>query len=101
MAKIEEILQSKIELIAYCGLYCPKCYRMKISEAAEKLIFELESAQKRGAEYLQKDPLLKEKINKLVSLKCHSFCGPGKTSRLVLLKIAVALKDFWDAGNVK
>jgi len=67
-------MQPKIDLIAYCGLYCPKCYKMKISEAAEKLIFELESAQEKGAKYLREDPLLKEKIDKLISLKCQIFC---------------------------
>lgn len=64
----------KIELIGYCWIYCPKCYRMKVSEAAEKLLFELESVQSKGAKYLEETPLLKEGIEKLVAKKCHMFC---------------------------
>lgn len=67
-------MELKIDLVAYCGLYCPKCYKMKVSESAEKLLFELESAQNKGALYLQEEPLLKEKIKKLAGLRCHTFC---------------------------
>lgn len=100
-------MQSKIDLIAYCGLYCPKCYKMKISEAAEKLVFELESAQGRGAKYLQEDPLLKEKIDKLVGLKCQVFCRADQDNSSCVIKnccCGKGLSGCWECekmGNCK
>jgi len=47
---------------------------MKVSEAAEKLLFELEGAEAKGAKYMQDDPLIKEKLNFLIGKKCHIFC---------------------------
>ena len=73
---------NKLRFIAYCGLYCPKCYKMKIAASAEKLLDELEPAQKRGDTFLDKDLFLKKKLTKLVSLRCTKFCreGGGKSS---------------------
>jgi len=69
---------------------------MRIAEAAEKLLFELESAQERGAKYLQEDSALKEKIDKLVGLKCVKSCrqGGGKSA-------ICEIKKCCDEQNVK
>ena len=64
----------KLRLVAYCGLYCPKCYKMKIAFSAKKLLAELESAQKRGAKFLQENPTIKETLDKLISLECVKYC---------------------------
>ena len=79
--------QNQLRFIAYCGLYCPKCYKMKIAASAEKLLSELESAQKRGATFLRDDPSLKKKLTKLVSLRCAKFCREdGGKSASCLIK---------------
>lgn len=94
-------MESKIDLVAYCGLYCPKCYKMKISEVAENLIFELESAQKRGAKYLQEDPSLKEKINKLVGLECNTFCRNDQGDLSCVIKNCCCRKGFLGCWECK
>lgn len=97
-------MDSEINLIAYCGLYCPKCYKMKISEAAEKLIFELELAQKRGAKYLQEDLSLKGKINKLVGLKCQIFCRADQDDSSCRIKKCCCAKKLlgcWECEEMK
>jgi len=97
-------MESKIELIGHCGLYCPKCYRMKVSEAAEKLFVELESAQKRGATYLQEDPSLKENLDKLVGLKCHTFCRARQGKSPCKIKNCCCLKGLtgcWECEEMK
>ena len=67
-------MTDKLKLIAYCGLYCPKCYNMKISYSSKNLLNELLSAQKKGATYLQDDPSIKKILNKLIDLECIKFC---------------------------
>ena len=64
----------KLRLISYCGLYCPKCYKMKISSSAKNLLDELLSAQDHGATFLQNDPSIKNALDKLIDLECTSFC---------------------------
>ena len=63
--------------ITYCGLYCPKCYKMKIASAAKQLLAELESAKDKGAKYLKETPELKPILKKLISLKCKKYCRDG------------------------
>ena len=72
----------KLRTVAYCGLYCPKCYKMKIAFSAKQLLFELESAQKKGASFLQDDPSIREILDKLIDLECMKFCreGGGKSA---------------------
>jgi len=72
--------------IAYCGLYCPRCYKMKISASAKQLFAELKSAQNKGENFLQKLPQLKITLNKLIALECKKFCreGGGKSSTCVI-----------------
>ncbi|MFH0739621.1 MAG: DUF3795 domain-containing protein [bacterium] len=97
-------MESKIDLVAYCGLYCPKCYRMKVSGAAEKLLFELESAQNRGAKYLEEDPRLKEKMDKLISLKCHIFCRARQGESPCAIKNCCLLKNIlgcWECDKIE
>lgn len=72
----------KLRFIAYCGLYCPKCYKMKIAVLAKQLLYELESAQNKGAKFLQEPPAMKPILEKLIALECKKFCreGGGKSS---------------------
>ena len=65
---------NKLSLISYCGLYCPKCFKMKISSAARNLLDELLSAQDHGTTFLQDDPPIKDALDKLIALECTNFC---------------------------
>lgn len=91
-------------MVAYCGLYCPKCYRMKVSEVAEKLLFELESAQSRGARYLEESPELKGTINELVALKCRVFCRARRGESPCAIKNCCLLKKLsgcWECREME
>jgi len=78
--------ENKLRLVAYCGLYCPRCYKMKIADAAELLDKELESATKKGASYLENYSSLKEILRELIDLRCIKLCreGGGKSSSCVI-----------------
>ncbi len=65
---------NKLRKVAYCGLCCPKCYKMKIAFSAKQLLFELKSAQKKGAGFLQDNPSIKKILDKLIDLECTKFC---------------------------
>lgn len=69
-------------LVAYCGLYCPKCYKNTIAEAAESLRTELENAKAKGAGFLENISEIEENLNSLIKLRCSKFCreGGGKSS---------------------
>ena len=78
----------KLRLISYCGLYCPKCHKMKISSSARSLLDELLSAQDHGATYLQNDSSIKNSLDKLIGLECTSFCREyGDTSPTCSIKV--------------
>ena len=80
--------KTNLDLVAYCGLYCPKCYKMKVADAANSLNSELKSAQIKGAELLEKYPSLKQILNDLDNLRCTKFCreGGGKSSVCIIKK---------------
>jgi hypothetical protein len=68
-------------LVAYCGLYCPKCYRNTVSEAALSLRREMLSASLKDT--CGKNPSLRESdtfrkaIDELIALKCPRPCKVG------------------------
>jgi len=70
----DKVSSENLYFIAYCGLYCPRCYKTKIASSAKNLLDELESAQNKGAEFLQKSPEIKPILDKLIALKCKNFC---------------------------
>lgn len=72
-----KVSSEKLRFIAYCGLYCPKCYKMKIAASAKQLLMELASAQDKGAKFLQESPEIKPALDKLVALECKKFCREG------------------------
>jgi hypothetical protein len=90
--------------IAYCGLFCPKCYKMKISTSAKQLLTELESAQDKGAKYLQEFPNLKSDLEKLINLECKKFCreGGGKSSICPIKKCCVerGIDGCWECSDI-
>ena len=48
----------RTRLVAYCGLYCPKCYKNSVSNAALSLRNEMRSASLKDTS--GKNPVLKE-----------------------------------------
>jgi len=95
--------QNKLRFIAYCGLYCPKCYKMKIAASAEKLLTELESAQKRGATFLKDDLSLKKKLTNLVDLQCAKFCREdGRKSSCPIKKCCIKhnVDGCWECSDL-
>jgi len=78
----------KMNQIAYCGLCCPKCYNMKVGQAAENLQKEIESAEEKGATLGEEYPLLKKALDKLARLQCLKFCreGGGKSATCKIKK---------------
>jgi len=69
-----KVSSEKLRCIAYCGLYCPKCYKMKIAASAKQLLDELKSAQDKGAKFLQESPEIEPILEKLIALECKKFC---------------------------
>lgn len=67
------------ELVAYCGLYCPKCYAIVVSEAATNLKKALENTHICGSKH---DPSaeFKTEIDELVDLRCTVFCKDKEES---------------------
>jgi hypothetical protein len=69
------------KLVAYCGLYCPKCYRNTVSGAALSLRREMLSASLKDT--CGKNPSLRESesfrkdMDGLISLKCPKPCKAG------------------------
>lgn len=68
--------EENTNLVAYCGLYCPKCYKMVVSEAAELLTNALENTHICGS---SNEPSIqfKKNLNNLVSLHCPKLCKEG------------------------
>jgi len=97
-------------LVAYCGLYCPRCYRMKVSEAAEMLRKELKLAKDKGAPYLDDCGAgFKKKLNTLIKLRCDEFCRNRKELKCKIKKCCIDKKldgcwqclDFKKCGKLK
>ncbi len=68
--------EEKVNLVAYCGLFCPRCYKMVVSEAAKILKNALENTHICGS---PNEPSIqfKEELNKLVGLRCPKLCKEG------------------------
>lgn len=69
--------KDKLKSIAYCGLCCPECYKMKVAKAAEVLKKELELAKTKGAKFLRDLPILEKDLDNLIKLRCQKFCRQG------------------------
>jgi len=77
---------------------------MKIAASAGKLLAELESAQQRGATFLEDDPSLKIKLTDLVSLQCAKFCreGGGKSATCLIKACSVkhGVNGCWECPDL-
>lgn len=86
-------------LVAYCGIYCPKCYRMRVSGAARTLKQELKAAKIKGASYWDDaSQSFKNFLDQLIALHCSKFCRAGGGSKCKIKKCCVGknLKGCWE-----
>ena len=76
--------KQKEKLISYCGLYCPRCYRMVVSAAARNLKVVIKSSHICESTNDPSNQFIKE-LNKLIGLRCPKICqdGGGKTNCLI------------------
>ncbi len=60
--------------VAYCGLYCPKCYKNSVAKAAENLRrVILQAKDVCGKKHLVSQEMEKE-LENLIGLRCVNFC---------------------------
>lgn len=89
--------------VAYCGLYCPKCYKNVVSEAAAKLKFAMENTHicnKPNAV----PPSFKKTLDKLVGLRCPVVCKNGGGNPNCKIKKCCKEKNIngcWECGEYR
>jgi len=78
------VSQQNEKLVAYCGLYCPKCYKMVVSKAAKSLDDALKNTHICGSPN-DPSPQFKKELKNLVSLRCPKVCkeGGGKSDCII------------------
>lgn len=91
-----------INNIAYCGLYCPKCYKNSVADAAEGLkrviIHAKDVCRKK---YLMSGNMGKE-LNNLITLKCVNFCrtGGGKSDcKIKICCLNKKIDGYWQCDD--
>lgn len=91
------------KFVAYCGLYCPKCYKMTVSEAAEKLKKDLDNARICGkVKFLSKG--FAKDLDDLSALYCPKFCKAGGGNKNCLIKKCCQQKRIngcWECVDFK
>jgi hypothetical protein len=88
-------------LVAYCGLYCPKCYKMVVSEAAKLLEEALENTHICGSVH---DPSkqFKKELKILAGLRCPKLCkaGGGKPDcKIRVCCLSKNLEGCWECKD--
>ena len=95
--------KESINLVAYCGLFCPRCYKMMISKAADDLNKELGIAEDKGASFFSDYPELKSILYNLIRLRCSRFCreGSAKSSSCEIRTCCVSkgYEGCWECRN--
>lgn len=90
-------------LVAYCGLYCPKCYKNVVSEAAENLKKTLKSTHIRGSKH-EPNKEFKDILNDLISLHCPKICKDGGGNLNCKIRICCKSKNFngcWECDKLE
>ncbi|MBT5022341.1 DUF3795 domain-containing protein [Candidatus Woesearchaeota archaeon] len=88
------------DLVAYCGLYCPKCYKMVVSEAADNLKKALNNTHICDSKNKSSNEFLDE-LDKLVKLKCINFCkafGGSDTCKIRLCCRSKTIAGCWECN---
>ncbi len=90
--------------LAYCGLYCPHCYRVKVSNAAKILKREMDAAADKGAKYFNEvSKTFFDDINVLISKECNLYCrvGGGSTCDIKLCCLDKKLNGCWECSDLE
>ena len=90
-----------LSLVAYCGLYCPKCYKMKLSAAAEKLKQELNNPHLCGKKANIPSTFFAT-LNDLIALRCNKYCKKSGGKYDCQIKICNSNKNLngcWECLN--
>lgn len=85
--------------IAYCGLYCPKCYKMVVSASARQLKDDLNKTHIGSSEHNPGEEFMQE-LQELVNLHCFKFCR--NNSNACPIKDCCKVNDFegcWDCAE--
>jgi hypothetical protein len=85
--------KESLKLIAYCGLYCPKCYKMVVSQKAKALKDALENTHICGSVNEPRKEF-KEELNKLAGLRCPKLCKDGGGNPNCLIRKCCIEKNF-------
>lgn len=88
--------------LAFCGLYCPHCYRVKVSNAAKILKREMEAASKNGARFFDEvSKSFSDDVNVLISKECNLYCraGDGLTCKIKLCCLDKKLIGCWECED--
>jgi hypothetical protein len=90
-------------LIAYCGLYCPTCYKMVVSGAAQSLKNALKNTHICGS---VSDPSkqFKNELNDLISLRCPKVCKKGGGNPNCAIKkccLSKRVNGCWECDSFK
>ncbi len=94
-------MKRDVKLVAYCGLYCPKCYKMVVSQAAESLKDALENTHICGS-VNDASAQFKAELSNLVSLRCPKVCkeGGGKqTCEIRKCCVGKHLNGCWECNE--
>ena len=99
----KSMVKQNKNLIAYCSLYCPKCYKMTVSEAAIKLQKELKNPHICGKfQFLSKE--FKKDLDKLIKLHCPKLCKAGGGDKNCLIRKCCLKKKIngcWECVDFK
>ncbi|MFH0906405.1 MAG: DUF3795 domain-containing protein [archaeon] len=89
-------MNSSLDSIAYCGIYCKKCYKNKMFKVAKKLKKEIESAVNKGfkkEEYLS-DENFDSSLDNLIKLECNNYCRLGGGKKDCIIKNCCKQKNI-------
>ncbi|MFZ5955116.1 MAG: DUF3795 domain-containing protein [Nanoarchaeota archaeon] len=86
--------------LAYCGLYCPKCYKNAISKSANKLKYLLKSTSIFNSTHMPSKEFQKE-LETLISLKCSRPCKENNEKDCPIKKCCIEkkIKGCWECKN--
>lgn len=91
------------KLVAYCGLYCPKCYKNVVSDAATKLKWALQNTHICNKPYAV-SPSFKRALDKLIGLHCSVTCKNGGGKPNCAIKKCCKEKNIngcWECDDYK
>lgn len=90
--------------LAFCGLYCPHCYRVKVSTAAKRLKREMEAAADKGAKYFDEvSNIFSDDLNVLIAKECNLYCRDNSESacKIKVCCLDKKLNGCWECSNVE